>query len=243
MLHHQNGFYASFAVAGSFGDGSPHEESSPSFAPDGAHGHIFPESHHSHLGTTSGPGDTAATSGSTRGGRQTLTMSHPMDPRSHPIQVTADDMGRSLSELDLGEVTPAGDDTAATSRQASQSSMMNAQFVDAPQQKHAAVSRQGSRRASFSGDAAGKQGRTGQHKRSSSGEEPAAAAAAAAATSHYKLPAKQVHSRHVMQEPPLSTRSSYRMDLWDNEAYSSARSYAPSGVLHLPEAMVSARHA
>lgn len=168
-------------------------------------------------------------------------MSQHMDPRSHPIHVTADDMGRSLSELDLGQLTPAGDDTAATSRQASQSSMMNAQFVDAPQQQRAAVSRQGSRRASFSGDAAGKQGRTGQHTRSRSGGEQAAAAAAA--TSHYKLPAKQVHSRHVMQEPPLSTRSSYRMDPWDNEAYSSARSYAPSGVLHLPEAMVSAGHA
>lgn len=239
MLYHQNGCYGSFAVAGSFGDGSPHEESSRSFAHDTAHGHIFPESHHSHLATSSGPDDTAATSGSTRGSRQTLTMSYPMDPRSHPIHVTADDMGRSLSELDLGQLTPAGDDTAATSRQASQSSMMNAQFVDAPPQR-AAVSRQGSRRASFSGDAAGKQGRTGQHKRSSSGEEQAAAAAA---TSHYKLPAKQLHSRHVMQEPPLSTRSSYRMDPWDNEAYSSARSYAPSGVLHVPEAMVSARHA
>ena len=240
MLCPQIGCYDLFAVAGSFGDGSPHEEASPSFAPDSAHGHIFPESHHSHLATTSGLGDTAATSGSTRGSRQTLTMSDPMYPRSHPIHVTADDMGRSLSELDLGQLTPAGDDTAATSRQASQSSMMNANFLDAPQQQRAAVSRQGSRRASFSGDAAGKQGRTGQHKRSSSGEEQAAAAAA---TSHYKLPAKQVHSRHVMQEPPLSTRSSYRMDPWDNEAYSSARSYAPSGVLHLAEAMVCAEHA
>ena len=232
--------YNQFDGAGSFGDVSPHEEASPSFAHDSAHGHIFPESHHSHLATSSRPGNTAASLRSNRGSTQTLAMSQRMDPRSHPIQMTADHMGRSLSELDLGQLTPAGDDTAATSRQASQSSMMSAQFLDAPQQR-AAVSRQSSRQASFTGDAARKQGRAGQHRRSNSGEEQtisAAAAAAAAATSHFKLPVKQLHARHVMQEPPLSTRSSYRMDPWDNEAHSSARSYAPSGVLHATEAMI-----
>lgn len=166
-------------------------------------------------------------SGGNRDSSQTLVMSQHMHPRSHPIQLTGDDMERSLSELDLGQLTPAGDDTAATSRQASQSSMMNSEFLDARQ--HAArssSSRPGSRPASFTGDTASradKQGGMGQHRRrSSSGEEQSATA-----TSHFKLPAKQLH---VMQEPPLSTRSSYRMDSWDNEHHSAARSYAPTGV-------------
>lgn len=169
-------------------------------------------------------------------------MSQHMDPRSHPIHMTADDLGRSLSELDLGQLTPAGDDTAATSRQASQSSLVNAHILEAPQQRAAVSSRQGGRHASFTDGAAGKQARAGQHRRSSSGEEHTTAAAAAA-TSHFKLPAKQLHARHMMQEPPLSTRSSYRMDPWDNEAHSSARSYAPSGVLHSSESMIYASHA
>ena len=235
QFHYHCCYNVHFAGAGSFGDLSPHEEASPSFAHDSTHGHIFPESRHSHLATSSRSGDTAASSGSTRGSSQTLAMSQRMGPRSHPIHMTADDMGRSLSELDLGQLTPAGDDTAATSRQASQSSMANAQLLDAPQQR-AAVSRHSSRHASFTAGAPGQQGRAGQHRRSSSGEEQEAAAAAAA-TSHFKLPAKQLHARHVMQEPPLSTRSSYRMDPWDNEAHSSARSYAPSGVLHQPDTM------
>ena len=221
-------FHNQFAGAGSFGDVSPQEEASPSLADDSMHGHIFPESHQSHLASSSRPGDTAASSCSNRGSSQTLAMSQRMRPQSHPIHMTAHDMGRSLSELDLGQLTPAGDDTAATSRQESQSSMVNAELRDAYQQR-AAVSRQSSRHASFTGGAAAKQGRAGQHRRTSSGEEETAAAAA---TSHFKLPAKQLHARHVMQEPPLSTRSSYRMDPWDNEAHSSARLYAPSGVLH-----------
>ena len=236
-----------FAGAGSFGDVNSHEEASPRFAHDSAHGHIFPETHHSHLAISARPGHTAASAGSNRGSSQTLAMSQRMDPQSHPIHMTADDLGRSLSELDLGQLTPAGDDTAATSRQASQSSLVNAHFLEAPQQRAAVSSRQGSRHASFTGGAAGKQGRAGQHRRSSSGEEQtiaaAAAAAAAAATSHFKLPAKQLHARHVMQEPPLSTRSSYRMDPWDSEAHSSARSYAPSGVLQSTVTMIYASHA
>ena len=238
MRYHYCCCYICFTGPGSFGDPSPHEEASPSFAHYSTHGHIFPESHHSHLATSSRPGDTAASSGSNRGSSQTLAMSQHMDPRSHPVHMTADDMGRTLSELDLGQLTPTGDGTAATSRQASQPSMVNAQFLDTRQQR-AAVSRQSSRQASFTGGAAGRQGRAGQHRRTSSGEEQTAAAAA---TSHFKLPAKQLHARHVMQEPPLSTRSSYRMDPWDNEAHSSARSYAPSGVLHLPETMTEALH-
>ena len=48
-------------------------------------------------------------------------------------------------------------------------------------------------------------------------------------TSHFKLSAKQLHGRAVVQEPPLSTRSSYRMD-WENEPQNSARSYGQTGV-------------
>ena len=225
------------ACAGSYGDVGSHEEASPSFAHDSAQGHIFPESHHSQLATSSRPADTAAASGSNRDGSQTLAMSQRMGPRSHPIHVTGEDMERSLSELDLGQLTPAGDDTAATSRQASQSSMVGHHFLDGRKQ-HAAGSRQGSRHTSFTGSAAGGQGRPGQHRRSSSGEEQAAAA-----TSHFKLPAKQLHARHMMQEPPLSTRSSYRMDSWENEPHSSARSYAPTGVLHLYQSMIHAGYA
>ncbi|KAL3142922.1 hypothetical protein ABBQ38_003209 [Trebouxia sp. C0009 RCD-2024] len=212
--------------SGSFGAISPHDEASPSFAVDSAH--IFPESHHSQLATSARPGDVPTSSGSQRDRSQTLVISQHMHPRSHPIQVTGDDMERSLSELDLGQLTPAGDDTAATSRQASQSSMMNSDFLDARQRGAASSSsRPGSRPASFTGDAAGRAGKqrhVGQHRRrSSSGEEQSAAA-----TSHFKLPAKQLHVRHVMQEPPLSTRSSYRMDSWENEHHSAARSDAPT---------------
>ena len=68
---------------------------------------------------------------------------------------------------------------------------------------------------------AGHAGRTGQPRRSSSGEEQPA-------TSHFKLAAK-LHARAVMQEPPLSTRSSYRMDSIDAEPQSSAISSTQTG--------------
>ena len=151
-------------------------------------------------------------------------MSRPKNPKSHPIQVTGEDIEHSLSELDLGQLTPVADDTASTSRQASQSSMPHQ--IPYPSQQHATSSKRGSRNASFTAASVGRQGTSGQHRRSSSGEEQSAA------TSHFKLPAKQLHARHVMQEPPLSTRSSYRMESWDHEPQGSARSYGPSGTLH-----------
>ena len=216
------------ADAGEFADFSSQQEASQSYAHDSTNGHIFPESHHSQLGISSRASDTAHTSSSNRDSSSSLAFppSYLSNPKSHPIQVTGDDIEHSLSELDLGQLTPAGDDIAATSRQASQSSMLTHQIPYAGQQP-ARGSRRGSRNASFTGVTGSKQGKAG-HRRSSSGEEPTAA------TSHFKLSAKQLHGSHVMQEPPLSTRSSYRMDSWDHEPQSSGRSYGPPGTLPRP---------
>ena len=155
-------------------------------------------------------------------GNQSLAMSQLMRPNSHPIRITGEDIEHSLSELDLSLFSPSGEDSAAASRQASQASMLSNQ-VPFAQQQQPGVSKAGSRRPSFLSTAAGKTGRGGSHhRRSSSGEEQPA-------TSHFKLPAKQLLGRAVMQEPPLSTRSSYRMDSLDNEAHSSGPSYGQTG--------------
>lgn len=191
---------------------------------DSPSGHIFPESHQPHLGSSSRLTDATGPSGSNRQGSQGSAVGRSRNPKSHPILVTGEDIEHSLSELDLGRLTPLGDETAGTSRQASQSSMLHQQ-IPYPSQQHATGSRRGSRNASFTGGAAGRRGVAGQHRRSSSGEEQSAA------TSHFKLPPKQLHARQVMQEPPLSTRSSYRMESWDQEPQGNARSYGPSGAL------------
>ncbi|DBA99837.1 hypothetical protein WJX77_011850 [Trebouxia sp. C0004] len=205
----------SFALhSGSLGEFSPQEEASPSFQGDNLAGHIFPESHRSNLQTAT----SAADSGQhvDNSSSQSLAMSQLMRPKSHPIRVTGEDIEHSLSELDLSMFSPSGEDTAASSRQASQSSMLHAQ-LPYPQHQQPAVTKRPSRNPSFSSAAPGKAGKAGQHRRSSSGEEQPA-------TSHFKLSAKQRHGRAVVQEPPLSTRSSYRMD-WENEPQNSARSY------------------
>ncbi len=213
--------------AGSFGESSPHTEASPSFQGDNLTGHIFPESHQSSIyaseSSMHAEGSRLRTeaSGSNResSGSQSLAMSQVMRPKSHPVRVTGDDIEHSLSELDLSLFSPSGEDTATASRQASQSSMLNAQ-IPYTQHHQPGTSKRGSRSASFSSTSAGV--KAGQHRRSSSGEEQPA-------TSHFKLPEKQLHARAVMQEPPLSTRSSYRME-WENEPQSSSRSYGQTGV-------------
>lgn len=211
--------------AGSFGDFSPQDEAGPSFQGENLAGHIFPESHRSGLQTAFSTADSGS---HTEGvGSQSLATSQLMRPRSHPIRVTGEDIEHSLSELDLSMFSPSGEDTATASRQASESSMLNAQ-LPYPKQQQAAVSgssrgsRRGSRSASFSSVSAGKPSKAGQHDKSSGGKEQAA-------TSHFKLSAKQLHGRAVVQEPPLSTRSSYRMD-WENEPQNSARPYSQTGV-------------
>ena len=197
---------ASANLVGSLGEFSPQEEASPSFQGDNLAGHIFPESHRSNLHTATSTADSGQHVDNSSS--QSLAMSQMMRPKSHPIRVTGEDIEHSLSELDLSMFSPSGEDTAAASRQASQSSMLNAQ-LPYPRHQQPAVTRRPSRNPSFSSAAPGKAGKAGQHRRSSSGEEQPA-------TSHFKLSAKQLHGRAVVQEPPLSTRSSYRMD-WENE--------------------------
>jgi len=184
-------------------------------------GHIFPESHRSNLHTATSTADSGQHVDNSSS--QSLAMSQLMRPKSHPIRVTGEDIEHSLSELDLSMFSPSGEDTAAASRQASQSSMLNAQ-LPYPQHQQPAVTKRPSRNPSFSSAAPGKAGKAGQHRRSSSSEEQPA-------TSHFKLSAKQLHGRAVVQEPPLSTRSSYRMD-WENEPQNSARSYGQTGAYH-----------
>ncbi|KAL0021276.1 hypothetical protein WJX79_005975 [Trebouxia sp. C0005] len=198
--------------SGSLGELSPQEEASPSFQGDNLAGHIFPESHHSNLHTPTSTADSGQHLDNSNS--QSLAMSQLVRPKSHPIRVTGEDIEHSLSELDLSMFSLSGEDTAAASRQASQSSMLNAQ-LPYPQHQQPPLTKRPARNPSFSSAAPGKAGKAGQHRRS--GEEQPA-------TSHFKLSAKHLHGRAVVQEPPLSTRSSYRMD-WENEPQNSARSY------------------
>lgn len=203
-------------LVGSLGELSPQEEASPSFQGDNLAGHIFPESHHSNLHTPTSTADSGQHLDNSNS--QSLAMSQLVRPKSHPIRVTGEDIEHSLSELDLSMFSLSGEDTAAASRQASQSSMLNAQ-LPYPQHQQPPLTKRPARNPSFSSAAPGKAGKAGQHRRS--GEEQPA-------TSHFKLSAKHLHGRAVVQEPPLSTRSSYRMD-WENEPQNSARSYGQTG--------------
>ena len=145
--------------AGSFGEYSPHDDASSSYHPDSLTGHIFPEGQQSGLQQTnstsiSGPHATSAGREGPSSMRElgSSSNSHQRHPKSHPIQVTSEDIEHSLSEMELGLFSPAAEGSSTSSWQASQASMQP------PRQQHAAARKANSRKPSFSAAQTGKTG-------------------------------------------------------------------------------------
>lgn len=147
---------------------------------------------------------------------QSVVLSQLSAPKSHPIQVTGEDVEHMLSTLELAQAPLEQPwDQHAAQRNQSQSMPKHKQHMSKPSRSH-------SRNSSFGSAAADalQPSKPKSHRRSSSGEQPA--------TSLFVLPGKRPQGRAVMQEPPLSTRSSYRMDApWENVAQGSAQSFGP----------------
>ena len=151
--------------------------------------------------------------GETDSRSQSMLLSQLSNPKSHPIQITGDDVEHSLSTLELAQapLEQPWDHMIADQLQ-TDPSLKHKQHTSKPLRSH-------SRNSSFSSTVGEVlPGKPKGHRRSNSGEQPA--------TSHFVLPARRPHGRAVMQEPPLSTRSSYRMEApWENAAQQSARSF------------------
>lgn len=145
---------------------------------------------------------------------QSVVLSQLSKPKSHPIQVTGEDVEHAISTSELAQVSA----DQLWDRQPAEHSQLNASMK---QKRHISSSRSHSRRSSFGSAISAdpvQQSRPKGHRRSSSGEQPA--------TSHFVLPGKRPLGRAIVQEPPLSTRSSYRMDApWDNAAQDTAQSF------------------
>lgn len=149
------------------------------------------------------------------GGSQSMILSQLSKPKSHPIQVTGEDVEHAVSTLELAQmpVDQPWDHQAAEQVQAT--------FTSKQRQHASKPSRSHSRNSSF-GSAAPETVqpiRPKGYRLSNTGEQPA--------TSHFVLPGKRPVGRAVMQEPPLSTRSSYRMDApWENAPQDTAQSFS-----------------
>lgn len=166
---------------------------------------------HSRLYTSQSSLETSQ--GETDSKLQSMVLSQLSNPKSHPIQITGEDVEHSLSTLELAQapLEQPWDHMSADQLQP-HPSLKHKQHTAKPSRSH-------SRNSSF-GSAAGEllPSKSKGHLRSNSGEQPA--------TSHFVLPARRPQGRAVMQEPPLSTRSSYRMDApWENAPQQSARSF------------------
>ena len=144
----------------SFGDLSPHDDASSSYAVDSLAGHIFPEVQQSSLYPIDDAGggslrtDRGQAAASIRSRDISNSMSRGTRPNSHPIRVTGEDIEHSLSELDLGLFSPSVESAGPSFGQAAQ----------APTQSQSAGIKPTSKRPSFSSASAGKTGQQ-QHTR------------------------------------------------------------------------------
>ena len=143
----------------SFGDLSPHDDASTSYAVDSLAGHIFPEVQQSSLypvDDASGSSRTARgqAAASIRGRDTSNSMSRGTRPNSHPIRVTGEDIEHSLSELDLGLFSPSVESAGPSFGQAAQTSSRS----------QSGGMKSTSKRPSFSSASAGRTGQQ-QHTR------------------------------------------------------------------------------
>ena len=148
---------------------------------------------------------------------QTMVLSQLSKPQSHPIKVTAEDVEHGLTSLELAQapLEQPWEQQSASLQQPLAGGHKHRQPMQTATRRH-------SRAASMtSGPSAALQpSRTKGHRRSNSGE-------AQPAVSHFVLPGKRPQGRALVQEPPLSTRSSYRLD-WENAPQLSALSIGQS---------------
>ena len=138
----------------SFGDLSPHDDASTSCTADSLAGHIFPEVQQSslHPADDSSSASFSAGRGHAAASVNSRNSSNSMLQRrflnSHPIQVTGEDIERSLSELDLGLFLPTAESAGLSFAQTSQTSSRQQSAKQKPSNK----------RPSFSSASAGKTG-------------------------------------------------------------------------------------